>query len=169
VGLIGGSVGVVGGRGLVGKGFGKENVIVRAEELVVKEGKKDQTHGLYLASRLRRFFAFMIDSTLGSLFCVIPWVGPVITVLFVIFRDCATENGSIGKHLLGLSILHEEKKHIATLKTRFLRDVSQFLVAATGVGGFAETIALICMNDRIGDMVMGLKVVELDEKPVKLM
>eukprot|EP00211_Chloroparvula_japonica_P014999 CAMPEP_0119125600 /NCGR_PEP_ID=MMETSP1310-20130426/4823_1 /TAXON_ID=464262 /ORGANISM="Genus nov. species nov., Strain RCC2339" /LENGTH=231 /DNA_ID=CAMNT_0007115683 /DNA_START=21 /DNA_END=713 /DNA_ORIENTATION=+ len=103
------------------------------------------------ATRFQRLLAMLIDGITISLAGVIPGVGAFLALLLVIFRDCVTEKGSIGKYIMGLRITDRTTGDLVPLERRAKRGLIQFALNLTIIGTFVELFELMRANRRLGD------------------
>jgi len=123
----------------------------------------------------KRIGAFLIDFIITAMIMNIPFwilvmyptikgqqpsdvilrtlISTLIAFLYLILRDLPSK-GSIGKRILKLKIINSETKKLATIKQRFLRNITWLL-------NWIEIIAYIITKKRIGDRIAKTEVVEL--------
>lgn len=108
---------------------------------------KDYFQVLNKADFKKRLIAGFIDSVIVFLLFYIHFLTSIFAPLYILFRDIATRNGSVGKFVLGLSVVDLNKRVRADFRQKvgrnfFLASVSLAIVL-TGMFEFIPLAGLI--------------------------
>jgi len=99
---------------------------------------------------IRRILAFLIDALLAGLISLIPVIGLVVGILYLLLRDGLTKNGSVGKTLLKLhvtTIAGQRLNYGESLRRNFIFFIPYLFAIVPLIGwllGFVAAL-LICL------------------------
>jgi len=112
-----------------------------------------------------RFLAFIIDAVLCVVLALIPFIGWLLAIVYVLIRDGLFEGQSIGKKLLKLKVVHIEENRKANFVDSALRNLPIAIPFLNIVFVIVEAVFVLSDEDgiRLGDKLAKTQVTSIEQ------